>query len=229
MPILNAQFSSTGLAGVFPAILYLDTNDTVAQVTAAGYLNGLVKENMPISTKVIACVTTKTTPNATTSTVGWYGIQDTAGVWSLLTVDPLTLPNGDIFVGNVSGVATAVPMSGDVHIVASGATTIQPNAITTAKILAGNVTLGTLSTGITPSHVVKFGAKYTTVGGAAAEAITVTGALATDIAFVQLVAPGTNTVTVHFAVMTSNTLTVTFSADPGNNAIINYQILRAAA
>jgi hypothetical protein len=140
-----------------------------------------------------------------------------------------TLASGNILVGSAGGVATSVVMSGDATIIASGALTIAANAITTAKILNANVTLAKLATGITPSSVVKFAAQYTTVGGATAEAITVTGALSTDIAFVQLVAPGTNTVTVHFAVVTNNTLTVTFSADPGNNAIINYQLLRAAS
>ncbi len=70
--------------------------------------------------------------------------------------------------------------------------------------------------------------QYTTVGGNAAEAITIAGALATDLAFVQLVAAGSNSRTVSKAVVTANTLTVTFSGDPGNDAIINYQLLRAA-
>jgi hypothetical protein len=58
----------------------------------------------------------------------------------------------------------------------------------------------------------------------------VTGALAaSDRAFVQVVDNGTNNVTVLQAVVTNDTLTVTFSADPGNDTIINYQLIRAAA
>lgn len=130
-----------------------------------------------------------------------------------------TLTSGHILVGNAGNVATDVAMSGDVAISNAGVTTIQ----------AGSIDLAMLSAGITPSHVVKFAAKYTTSGGAAAEAITVTGAAATDLAFVQLVDNGTNNVTVSIAVMTLNTLTVTFSGDPGADTIIYYQILRAAS
>lgn len=141
-----------------------------------------------------------------------------------------TLTSGNILVGSAGNAATSVAMSGDATIIASGALTIANNAITTAKILNANVTLAKLATGITPSHVIKFAAQHTTVGGAAAEAITVTGAVAaTDRAFVQVVNDGTANVTVLQAVVTTDTLTVTFSANPGNDTIINYQLIRAAA
>jgi butyrate kinase len=83
------------------------------------------------------------------------------------------------------------------------------------------------SSAATASHVIKYAGQPTTAGGAAAEAITVTGALATDYAFVQMVDDGTNNVTIVDAVVTADTLTVTFSGDPGNDAVINYQIIRA--
>lgn len=83
------------------------------------------------------------------------------------------------------------------------------------------------SSAATASHVVKYAAQPTTAGGGAAEAITVTGALATDLAFVQMVDDGTNNTTIVNAVVTADTLTVTFSGDPGADAVINYQILRA--
>jgi hypothetical protein len=140
------------------------------------------------------------------------------------------LTSGNILVGSVGNVATAVAMSGDATIIASGALTIAANAITTAKILDANVTLAKLAAGITPSHVIKFADQVTTVGGAAAEAFVVTGAVgATDRAFVQVVDDGTANVTVLQAVVTDNTLTVTFSANPGADCIINYQIIRAAS
>jgi hypothetical protein len=141
-----------------------------------------------------------------------------------------SLTSGQILVGSAGNVPTAVAMSGDAVIIASGALTIANDAITTAKILTANVTLAKLASGITPSNVIKFASQVTTVGGAAAEAFTVTGAVgATDRAFVQVVDDGTANVTVLQAVVTDNTLTVTFSANPGNDAIINYQIIRAAA
>ena len=111
----------------------------------------------------------------------------------------------------------------------AGNANIPAGSITAAMLGANIVDLPALAAGVTPSHVVKFAGQYTTVGGAAAEAITVAGALATDLAFVQLVNHGPNTVSVSFAVMTANTLTVTYSANPGAGAIVNYQIIRAAS
>ena len=111
----------------------------------------------------------------------------------------------------------------------AGNANIPAGSITAAMLGANIVDLPALAAGVTPSHVVKYAAKYTTVGGAAAEAITIAGVLATDLGFVQLVNQGPNTVTIKIAVTSANTLTVTFSADPGAGAIIDYQILRAAS
>lgn len=102
--------------------------------------------------------------------------------------------------------------------------------VNTDDIVDAAVTLAKLATGITPSHVIKFAGQKTTVGGAASEAFTITGAVAaTDRAFLQVVNNGTSNVTILEAVVTTNTLTVTFSANPGNDTIFNYQLIRAAA
>ncbi len=172
----------------------------------------------------------------------FIGVDDILWVASSVNSGGLsnTLASGNLFVGNASNVATGVTMSGDATMSNTGALTIAAlavsaaklaaNAVTTVKILDANVTLAKLAAGITPSHVIKFANQVTTVGGAAAEAFTVTGAVgATDRAFVQVVDNGTNNVTVLQAVVTNNTLTVTFSADPGADAIINYQIIRVAS
>lgn len=155
----------------------------------------------------------------------------TSVAWATPAVAPgsITLTDAHILVGNALNDATDVAVSGDLTLANTGAFTIANDAITTVKILNANVTLAKLAAGITPSHVIKFASQYTTTGGAAAEAITVTGALNTDLAFVQMVDDGTSNVTIVNAVVTANTLTVTFSADPGNDTIINYQIIRAAA
>ncbi len=140
------------------------------------------------------------------------------------------LTSGQILVGSVGNVPTAVAMSGDATIIASGALTIAANAITTAKILDANVTLAKLAAGITPSAIIKFNGQLTTVGSNATEAFAVAGALAaTDRAFVQVVNNGTGNVTVLEAVVTNDTLTITFSADPQNDTVFNYQLIRAAA
>lgn len=130
----------------------------------------------------------------------------------------------------VTAIVTNVTLSVFAASGVVGTANIQDAAITTPKILDANVTLAKLAAGIAPSHVIKFGGQLTSVGGAAAEVFTVTGAVAaTDRAFVQVVNDGPNNVTVLQAVVTNNTLTVTFSADPGAGAIINYELIRAAA
>lgn len=138
----------------------------------------------------------------------------------------------------VSAVTTNVTMSSFAAVGVVDTANLADGAVTTAKLDAdavdgdkladAAVSLEHLDTGIAPSHVVKYAGQPTTGGGAAAEAITVTGAAATDLAFVTMVDDGTNNTTIVNAVVTTNTLTVTFSADPGADAVINYQLLRAA-
>lgn len=175
--------------------------------------------------------------------IGFYTFNSASNAFVALSGNAglsTTLSNTNLFVGNASNVATGVALTGDASITNAGVLTIgnlavtaaklAANAVTTAKILDANVTLAKLAAGITPSHVIKFANQVTTVGGAAAEAFTVTGAVAaTDRAFVQVVNDGTANVTVLQAVVTTNTLTVTFSANPGADTVINYQIIRAAA
>lgn len=84
MPILNVQTTQVGQAGIFPAIIYILTNDTVAEVTTTGYLNGLVKQNIPLSEADMALVTTKTSPNATSTQVGWLEVSKSGENWSLV-------------------------------------------------------------------------------------------------------------------------------------------------
>ena len=66
---------------------------------------------------------------------------------------------------------------------------------------------------------------HTTVGGAVAEAITVTGAAAGDIAYACYGATN-DTDVIRKSVVTANTLTVTMSADPSTAHSIHYVIFR---
>lgn len=77
-----------------------------------------------------------------------------------------------------------------------------------------------------PSHYIAYAGTHTTVGTAAAEAVTITGALATDIPIV--VYNTTNdTDNILKVVMSANTMTVTCSADPATDHAFTYMILRA--
>lgn len=229
MAILNILIEETGLSGVLPRIVYIDTNSTLAQVTTAGFLNKAVSQGYQFNEKDMALVSTKTTPSAATSQVSWLEISKSGANWSLVSNSSTqALADGDIFVGNASNVATGVTMSGDATISNLGALTIAANAITTTKILNANVTLAKLAAGITPSHIIKFAGKENNGGGSASIAITVTGALATDVVFAQVEA-STNAVSVQKVTPSADTVTVLLSGDPGAATVVSYQVLRAAA
>lgn len=218
-----------------PNIVTMVTDDSAAAITTNGYFtSATILANIELlNNGEFQFLDTDLWLIYTSNGVGFYTYNSATGAFVALTGNAglsSTLSSGNIFVGNVSNVATGVAMSGDATISNTGALTIAANAITTAKILNANVTLAKLAAGITPAAVIKFFGQTTTAGGAAAEAITVTGAVAaTDRAFVQVVDNGTNNVTVLQAVVTTNTLTVTFSGDPGADTIVNWQLIRAAA
>ena len=77
-----------------------------------------------------------------------------------------------------------------------------------------------------PSHYVAYAGTHTCVGGAAAEAITVTGAAATDIPMI-VYNTSDDTDSILKTVVTANTITVTCSADPGVAHAFTYALLRA--
>jgi hypothetical protein len=126
-------------------------------------------------------------------------------------------PDAQLVLGNGTTI-TSVAMSGDITIDNAGVTAIG----------ATKVVLAMLATGIAPSHVVKFAGEFTTVGGDADESITVTGALATDLAFVVLKTPGSTPRTVLNAEAATDAIEVEFSGDPSTDHVVTYQVLRAA-
>lgn len=229
MTILNFQLNRTGDVGVVPGFVFFDTDNTVDEVTTAGYLNKFVAQGNVLSESDMAVVTTRVHPSSRGVSVNLFNISYSSGDWSLTSNStPLTLSNGQIFVGNAANVAIGVTMSGDATVSSLGVLTIANNAITTAKIANANVTLAKLAAGITPASVVKFSGKQANGGGSATVAITVTGALSSDIVFAQIQA-STNAVTVQKVTPTTDTVTVLLSGDPGAATVISYQLLRAAS
>lgn len=78
-----------------------------------------------------------------------------------------------------------------------------------------------------PQLAVWAAGEHTCVGGAAAEAITITGLLTTDICLVQIgTSPATNNYDIIKAIPTADTLTVTFGTDPTTVHTVQYAILR---
>jgi len=218
MAIKNVHISDIGMTGIHPSVVYIDTDSTLAEIQATGFLNK-VADQFKLREDMMALVSAKTTPNAQNTQVAWMEISKSGDVWSLVPSETtLQLSDGQIFVGNSSGVATDVAMSGDVAISNTGATTIQ----------AGAIDLAMLSSGITPSHVTKYAGKENNGGGSATIAITQAGVLSTDLVFAQLEA-STNAVTVQKVTPTADTVTVLLSGDPGAATVVTWQVLRAAS
>lgn len=96
-------------------------------------------------------------------------------------------------------------------------------------ISSNTITLAMLTSGIAPSHVVKFAGKHTTTGGSATDAFTVTGVATTDIVFATVQTVGVTPRTIVSAAPTLNTVTVVWSGDPSTDHIVSYQVLRAAS
>lgn len=133
-------------------------------------------------------------------------------------IPTIPLASAHILVGSSGGLAADVAMSGDVTISNAGATAIG----------SGKVLLAMLGTGVTPSHVVKFAGKYTTLGGSATEAQTVSGVAATDVVIATLNTKGGTPRTILTAAPTTNTITYVFSGDPSTDHVVSYMVLRAA-
>jgi hypothetical protein len=108
-----------------------------------------------------------------------------------------------------------------IHAVGSDASaTLIVTSVTT------NVTVSILARSGS-AYYVAFAGEHTTVGGAAAEAITVTGVLATDLAIATLHTVGAAPQTIVTTVASADTVTVTFSANPSNDHVVTYVVYRA--
>lgn len=83
MPILSVKTDNIGQSGQVPQFVYIQTNDTTDAVTAAGYLNSIIAEGIPLKTSYMALVTTSSTPNAVPTT-GLYTISVSSENWSLV-------------------------------------------------------------------------------------------------------------------------------------------------
>lgn len=147
------------------------------------------------------------------------------------------LANTHILVGNASGVAVDVAMSGDATLANTGVLTIAALAVSagklaadsviTAKILDANVTKAKLAATVRPAYMVVLAGTFTTAGGDANETITATGALNTDLAFVTLKAKGGTPRTILTAAANTDAIDVVMSGDPSTDHAICWQVLRA--
>lgn len=78
-----------------------------------------------------------------------------------------------------------------------------------------------------PSHYIAYCGEHTTVGGAAAEALTVTGILATDIVISCFSAADDNDCFIESVIASADTITWDFTQDPVTEHKLIYAVLRA--
>jgi len=248
--ILSVNIDVAGQSGLTPKFIYLDTNDTIAEVSTTGYLNALVSSGITLSESWMALVSTRTTPNAKPVQVSLFDISYSNGNWSLSpNATPLSLADGKILVGNASGVATAVTMSGDTTISNTGVVTIANNAVTNAKIIDdavtntkiidGAVTVGKiadfnvsyakLSSTWKPTAIIKYFDFVITAGGGVQETFAVPGAdPSQDIVFPQAISDTTGAYILKAEVPIADSIRITWNADPGAGNVIWYQLVRNA-
>lgn len=86
MPILKWTTNVTGLVGVLPRLIYLQTNDTLAEIQATGYLNDAVELGLSVSENDAVLVTTKTSPTATPTAVSLMRIVKSGANTSLTSL-----------------------------------------------------------------------------------------------------------------------------------------------
>lgn len=173
------------------------------------------------------------------STQVWVSILGSnSDLGSAVEVSEVTLAEGNVLLGNASGVGSALDASGDAKILIGNGTTITSVAVSgdvtisnsgAVTIAAGAVELSMLASAISPSHVVKYAGTFTTVGGDAAETISVAGVVATDIVQVMIKTEGASPVTCDAAAAATDQIDVTMSADPSNDHVLQYVVFRATS
>jgi len=151
----------------------------------------------------------------------------------------ITLAEGNVLVGNVSGAGVALVAKTDTQVLVGNGTTITSVALSgdvtmantgAVTIATGAIDLAMLSAGVTPSHVVKFAGTITWSGSGAELGTAVAGVLSTDILVASFLVTPTQAAYIAKIVPTTDTITITLStANTGNNAQISYVVYRAAA
>lgn len=131
----------------------------------------------------------------------------------------IALPSGEILVGNSLGAAAAVAMTGDIAITNAGVTTIQPSAVTGAKMITGKgpflvavVTNGTTPVNVFGGPTIPFSGTITGVFLSADDVTAGTITLADTAGTVATIAKGTTAGALTGATSLANTALVAGNA-----------------
>ena len=252
MSILQATSSITGLSGVIPNLVFINTNDTLATVTTAGYLSKAVQDFLlTVSNSTIALV--NTSDEGTT----WLAVSITGTAPNLVYSLVTTPSSGGTFGGDVQAGASgtagtfisfpATGSKGKLVIAATANSGNTTNTITNASQAAAR-TFTIPDPGASANFVM---APAALVSGNVVKASGTAGAIidagftlkanttaayagggtsnaytATGVASTSIVTASilasTNAVSITKVVPTANTLTVSFSADPGAATTVSW-------
>lgn len=83
--IENIVTEVAGLVGVLPKVIYIETNNTIAEVIATGFLNQAAKQGYQFSEYEMALVSTKLTPSASAVQLAWFQIDISGSNISLVS------------------------------------------------------------------------------------------------------------------------------------------------
>jgi hypothetical protein len=123
---------------LFPNIVGIVTTDDLTTITTTGYFSTQAADVELLNNGVWQWETEDIILIFyATDLIGWFTYDASTDAFVSVPANggiSNTLPSAEIIVGNASNVATAVAMSGDVHISNTGATTIQAGAVTGSKI-----------------------------------------------------------------------------------------------
>ena len=126
-----------------PNIVGIVTTDNLSAITTAGYFASQLAQVELLNNGVWQWeIEDIVLIYYSAAQIGWFTYNATTDAFVSLAANgglSNTLPSGDIFVGNVSNVATAAAMSGDATLSNTGVLTVGAGAITGSKIAANTV------------------------------------------------------------------------------------------
>jgi hypothetical protein len=210
MPILNIVTSVTGEVGLSPKFVYIATNDTLATVLTAGYLNKAVQNGAVFREDDMALVSTKTSPSATSTQVALLELSYSPSTgWSLVT----TGGPGTVILPTIANhIATYTNTSG----------TLSEDAAT--AINGGNIQAGLSGTAgylaSFPSTAAKGSLRLTAVANTGDTLTTISNAAMGQASVISIPDPGASTAT--FTLSTSSggqTIAGGLTVSTGNFAV----------
>jgi len=138
MTVLSFQVGQAGLGGVFPSMIFVETNDTLSEVLAVGYLDHMFAENVPLQNGMMALVSTKPTTNSPVVNTYWLEVAFASGHWSLIQdTNVIVARTANIGGAGAGPLTISVPgMTSSSVVIATISTS--SNTVAVAKAAAGS-------------------------------------------------------------------------------------------